>query len=355
MRGSCFQLLHCFKIIFRGGAAQCFQHTARELEGRRGGQHHHGHPFALFLCSHMEGHCGVRIAQVVVLLIAGTDLPCHFFLTAPAAGEVLLNGSQRLRTHSIAAGLGKALHQARHLGITAGDMVQKALEVRGHQNVHAGRGGLEELPLCGVGAGGEEIGQHVVLIGSADQLAHGQAHALCIVACQNVAEVAGRYAEVHFIAEGDPARLEQLGIGGKVIDDLRHQTAPVDGVGAGQADVPLGKLCCNGSVTKDLLHTGLCIIKVAAHSVHCHVGTLLRCHLQALDLAGTARGIEHCDLHARDIMVAVQSCLAGIAAGRHKDQGLFRAAQILFGFHQKLRHQLQSIILECTGRAMPQL
>ena len=54
-------------------------------------------------------------------------------------------------------------------------------------------------------------------------------------------------------------------------------------------------------------------------------------------------------------MVAVQSCLAGIAAGRHKDQGLFRAAQILFGFHQKLRHQLQSVILECTGRAMPQL
>ena len=107
-------------------------------------------------------------------------------------------------------------------------MVQKALEVRGHENVHAGRGGLEELPLCGVGAGGEEIGQHVVLIGSADQLAHGQAHALCIVACQNVAEVAGGYAEVHFIAEGDPARLEQLGIGGKVIDDLRQQNGLSD-------------------------------------------------------------------------------------------------------------------------------
>ena len=103
MLGSCFQLLHCFKIIFRGGAAQCFQHTARELEGRRGGQHHHGHALALFLRCHMERNGGVGITQIIVLLVADTDLPCHFFLTAPAAGEVLLNGSQRLRTHGVAA------------------------------------------------------------------------------------------------------------------------------------------------------------------------------------------------------------------------------------------------------------
>ena len=54
-------------------------------------------------------------------------------------------------------------------------------------------------------------------------------------------------------------------------------------------------------------------------------------------------------------MVAVQSRLAGIAAGGHKDQGLFGAAQILFGFHQKFRHQLQGVILEGAGRAVPQL
>ena len=54
-------------------------------------------------------------------------------------------------------------------------------------------------------------------------------------------------------------------------------------------------------------------------------------------------------------MVAVQSSLAGVAAGRHKDQGLLRAAQILFGFHQQFRHQLQGVILEGTGGAVPQL
>lgn len=33
MRGSCFQLLHCFKIIFRGGAAQCYSTLRGNLKG----------------------------------------------------------------------------------------------------------------------------------------------------------------------------------------------------------------------------------------------------------------------------------------------------------------------------------
>ena len=43
-----------------------------------------------------------------------------------------------------------------------------------------------------------------------DRLTHGQTHALGIVACQNVAEVASGHTEVHGIAEGDLAGLEQL-------------------------------------------------------------------------------------------------------------------------------------------------
>ena len=73
--GGSLQLLHGFKIVFRGGFAQCAQHAAGELEGRCGGKHHHGHALPLFLCSHMEGHGGVGIAQVAVLFVAGTDLP----------------------------------------------------------------------------------------------------------------------------------------------------------------------------------------------------------------------------------------------------------------------------------------
>ncbi len=65
---------------------------------------------------------------------------------------------------------------------------------------------LKNSRFAVVGAGGEEIGQHVVLVGSADQLPHGQTHPLCVVACQDVAEVAGGHTEVHLVAEGDPCR-----------------------------------------------------------------------------------------------------------------------------------------------------
>ena len=54
-------------------------------------------------------------------------------------------------------------------------------------------------------------------------------------------------------------------------------------------------------------------------------------------------------------MVAVQRSLAGVAAGGHKDQGLFSATQILFGLNQQLGHQLQGVILKGAGRAVPQL
>lgn len=77
----------------------------------------------------MEGHSGVGIAEIAILLIAGTDLPCHLFLAAPAAAKAFLNGGQRLGPDGIAADFRQALHQARHLGIAAGDVIEQALQI----------------------------------------------------------------------------------------------------------------------------------------------------------------------------------------------------------------------------------
>ena len=41
--------------------------------------------------------------EIAILLIAGTDLPCHLFLAAPAAAKAFLNGGQRLGPDGIAA------------------------------------------------------------------------------------------------------------------------------------------------------------------------------------------------------------------------------------------------------------
>ena len=99
----------------------------------------------------------------------------------------------------------------------------------------------------------------------------------------------------------DVEALCQLGISGEVIDDLRHEAAPVDGIGTGKADVPLGQSGRNGFITEDLLHAGLGVVEIAAHGINGDICTLLRGHLQTLDLAGAARGVEHGDLDARDV------------------------------------------------------
>ena len=56
----------------------------------------------------------------------------------------------------------------------------------------------------------------------------------------------------------------------------------------------------------------------------------------------------------RDIVVTIQRGLAGIAPGRHQDQCFLGAVKILLCLHQQLRHQLQGVILESAGRAVPQ-
>ena len=73
-----------------------------------------------------------------------------------------------------------------------------------------------------------------------------------------------------------------------------------------------------------------------------------------LDLAGAGVGIKDLDLNAVQIRITGQGSLAGIAGSRHQNAGGLSAAQVLFGFDQQFGHQLQGVILERAGGAMPQ-
>ena len=98
---------------------------------------------------------------------------------------------------------------------------------------------------------------------------------LGVVAGQDIAEVTGRHAEVNRLAPCDRAPLGQTEVGVEVVDNLRHQAAPVDGVRAGQADAALFQLGGNVSVGKDLLDASLGVVKVALHGVDLHILALL--------------------------------------------------------------------------------
>ena len=205
-----------------------------------------------------------------------------------------------------------------------------------------------------VNAGAEEVRQHIVAVGRADQLAHRQAHVLGVVGRQNVAEVAGRDAEVHLVSHGDGAGAHQVAVCRDVIDHLGQDAAPVDGVGRRQEVAPLVQFRPDGLIGEDPLHARLGIVKVADDRPDIHVLPLLSHHLLLLDGGDAVLGVVDLDAGLGHIGKALHSSLAGVAGGGHQNTGRSLLAGFPQGGGQQLGQHLQGHVLERGGWAMPQ-
>ena len=289
----------------------------------------------------------MRVDHVAVGVPATLDGSADLVLAGPAAAKDALNLGQQLGGYLVATGLCQLLHKAgNEFAVAIGQEVQHALQVRANKDVHRRRNGREERTVAVVDAGGQEVSEHVVLVAGHDEFGDGQTHALGVVAGQDIAKVAGRYAELHGIAGLDGAGAQQLRIGGKVVDDLRHQAADVDGVGARKHGAgglqALGQLL----IGKDALDGTLGVIEVAADAADGDVAALLRGHLQILHAADLALGIKDGDARARGVGKAGECCLACVARRGGDDHDALGAA-VLGGSagHQAGEH-LQGDVLE---------
>ena len=246
-------------------------------------------------------------------------------------------------------------HPSRHRCRILCYMVQKALQVRGHKNVHGRRGRFVERAAGVVNTRGEKVRENVVFIGRADQLFHRQAHTFGVITRKDIAEIACGHTEADGRARCDIPPLRKLRIAVKIVNDLRYKAAPVDGVCAGKLFVFGSQLLREVLVRKHALYTCLRVVEVSVDSIHRHVISLLRGHLQALHLTGARVGIKHRDTDARQARIARERGLSRIAGGRYKDLCHACFSQIFFGLYQQTRHKLQCIILKRAGRAVPQL
>ena len=172
-----------------------------------------------------------------------------------------------------------------------------------------------EGPVPVIDTGAEEIRQHIVAVGGADQLIYRQTHTLRIVRCQNVAEVAGGDAEVHLVSHGESAVPHQIAVGGDVVDHLGQDTAPVDGVGRGQEITPLVQLRSDSLIGENALNAGLSIIKVADDRPDIHILSLLGHHLPLLHGRDAVLGVVDLNTRLGHIRKAGHGRLAGIAGG----------------------------------------
>ena len=298
----------------------------------------------------------MRVDHVAVRVPTALDGSADLVLAGPTTAKDALNLCQQVGGNLVATSLCQLLHKVgNELAVAIGQEVQHALQVRADEDVHRWRDGREERAVAVVDAGGQEVSKNVVLVARDDELGDGQTHALGIVTGQDIAKVTGRYAELHGVASLDGAGAKQLRIGGKVVDDLRHQAADVDGVGtrkyrAGGLQT-LGKLL----IGKDALDGTLGIVEVAADAADGDVIALLRGHLQILHAADFALGIKDGDACARGVGKAGECCLARVARRGGDDHDALGAA-VLGGSagHQTGEH-LQGDVFEGACGAAKEL
>ena len=175
----------------------------------------------------------MRVAQVVFVLPKLLDGLRGRAVVTAARVEILLDLREHIRRHLIAAALCELVHQIRdQLVVVIRREEQQALEVGRDQDIHRGRSRGVEITVFVVGAAlFEKVGQHVVAVGGADELVHRQAHLTRDVRGQDVAEVAGRDADVDLVPHFDCAALYHIAVRGNIVRDLRRKAAPVDGIG----------------------------------------------------------------------------------------------------------------------------
>ena len=183
-----------------------------------------------------------------------------------------------------------------------------------------------------------------------------QTEHLRVEAGEDVAEVAGRNDELDLVAHVDDLVLQQLRVSGEVVDDLRYETAHVDGVRGGEHDVRVGgELRGELLVAEDALDGGLRVVEVALDRAHVHVRAGLRAHLQLLNLAHLALRVEDGDRGAGRVCESGQRGLAGVAGGGGQDHDLLVGVAVR---RRRVRHEtgedLQRNVLERGGRAVEQ-
>ena len=353
------ELIQQLHAVASGRLPDGGQHSAAELIGAGSGNEHGGRIVAgggAVLRHHLRRHSGVGVDEIAVFFLITADGGLCGLFRAEAAPELVRQLCLDIAGHLIAPGSGEGVHIIPHLGVVlAGEVEQQPLQIAGDQNVHRGADGGMERPVPIVNAGTEEIRQHIVAVGRADQLAYRQAHALGIIRCQNVAKVTGGDAEVHLVTHGNGVIPNQIAVSGDVVDHLRQNTAPVDGIGGGQEESPPVQLRPDGFIGEDPLHAGLGIVKVADDRPDVHILSLLGHHLLLLYGGHAVLGIVDLNPGLWHVGKALHGRLAGIAGGGHQNAGRPLLAGFPQGCGQQLGQHLQCHVLECGGGTVPQL
>ena len=299
----------------------------------------------------------MRIHQVMLIMPALPDLRLQRNLIRISAGIHRLKPVEHLLINLILLLLCQFPHKrGRLLRIIPRQGKDQALQIGGNQDIHGRRSSLVEGTMRNIiDARLNEIRQNIIGVAGTDQPANRQARTPCIVGGQNIPEVAGGDTEIHFLTGPDLAIPDQIGIGGEIIDDLRNQTAEIDGVRRGQNPSLLIHRPDKFAASKYAFYAALGIIKVSLDGDHVRIPSARRHHLQALGLADTIFRIEHGTPCPRNIQKTFQCRFPGIPAGGNQNKDFPFLPVLSRTECEEMRQKLKGHILECQRGAVPEL
>jgi len=283
----------------------------------------------------------VRIQQIAARIPIRLDrLQRHFGVAAAGAETRVRRHVRRQR-----AGRLERRHPAREpRRIFVREIIEVALEIARDLDIHR-RAQRRSHRSGTVDARIEIARKDVVLVGGQHQPLDRQPHAAGHVTGEDVAKVSGRHAEAHLLRAGGLLNTERRV---KIVDDLRENAGPVDGVDRAQ---PAG--IAERQIVEEILDDVLAIVEGAFDSQVADVIVQHRGHLAFLHRADPALRVHHEDADARAAAHAVDRGAAGVAAGRRDNvQFAARLAQRIF---EEVAEKLQRDILEGEGRPVKQL
>ena len=200
-------------------------------------------------------------------------------------------------------------HQLRHRRpIAAIGIEQRPLEIRRHLDIHR-RADRGAHPIGHIAPRPHGTIKDVVLVGRDHQLLDRQPHLARDIAREDVAEIARRHGK----ADGTMRRAQRQG-GREIIDDLRQNPRPVDGIHPRQPHA-----IAEGEIVEHVLHARLGIIEIAVDGQRVDIGFNRRRHLASLHLGYPAMRVKDEQIDIRQSPERLHRRRSGIARGGPHD------------------------------------
>ena len=192
----------------------------------------------------------------------------------------------------------------------------------------------------------EKVGKNVVDVARDDELIDRKPHSFGVIPGKDIAEISCRHHEIDGFVLVYLPRSEKVEIGGNVINYLRHEPSPIDGVGGGEGISELLEAGFRLLARENAFDGGLRVVEIPFDAYYVDVLAFGGLHLQFLHRADAFGRIDDHYLGALDVLEAFERGFSGVARRRHENERFIGRTALFAGGGHKVRKKRERDVLE---------